>query len=284
MVKPPRVPSGEVAREVWRVMRSDPNRLWTPARVAARLPHRSESTVSREMSRIVQKEHDGHAPPIERVERGLYRVFWDRRSLSVREDPPPKLHALQMILKLPVNKRWAPPGGAEAWATLRGVSPWHWSGKNGRWERAEQWRGRMVRFWLAPRTGTVSVSLAASEPKDNLDPGEFKEFTDWIGAWCQGLGVVWSDEYAQVRSFEMNKDYESLTLAGIRHERLRRWRNVWAQVYQKKRDLVRTEIRVEGDGRLSALEVHALLENFVSAPKVPDEPDDHQDPLGPEVA
>lgn len=283
-LKPPLLPSGGVAQRVTALLRAEPRRLWTPAEIAGAL-ELPRNTVTKELSRLIEGSTDGHAPPVVRVHRGLYRAFTDAAALASVEQPPVLLHAIQAGCSLPQNRGWGPPGGeAPSWGPLAGRPVWTLDPRNGQYVRDVTWNGRLVHVAVTASTGSVQVSLRASS--DPIAPDLFGAFLAWLEGAMVGWGLVWSDPWLQ--NVELNRDFRELYLGDVRQVRLKAWWNAWAQIYNKE-GAMRAEVRWHPprDERLTLAEAAAIIQTLstpqtqpaVDAPALPP-----PDPNGMEVA
>ena len=122
---------------------------------------------------------------------------------------------------------------------------------------------------MTPSTGNVQVSLRASH--DCIKWGDFDAYPVWLKATLQALGLVWNDQENKAE-FEMNLDWKSLYMNTGERISLRKFRNSWAQVYQKTGEILRSELRIQRpqDERLLLSEAAALIKHLSTKPAAPE--------------
>lgn len=255
---PPRLPSGEVEREVVRFLKAELPRTVPTNEIVRMISHRvgcHPGTVRKALCRLVDRD----PPPVLRVERGWYRAWLDPEDLAKVERPLPHLHAIQLRATLPQN-RGLPPRGGQATFQGSGPGPEFETGSK-QWHDRWVWRGRKVLVQLSSTTGTLLISLSASD--DPLEPQEFAEFTERLAGWCDAHGLWWDDRMAEVVTLELNQDYAELSVSEFRRARLRVFKDAWVQVYQKAERLMRMELRVAPKGGMTAGELGQFMESLV---------------------
>lgn len=264
-----------VAQQIAALLRSEPRGLFTATEIATRLKLKA-GHVRKELHRMAREKKNG-PPPLVRVHHGLYRAFTDPCDLAQIEDPPVTLHAIQCSCKMPQNRGWGPPQGeTPTWGSLARRPAWTKIDSTGAWMRSSTWEGRQVEIAVFPSTGTVQVHLTATSNPILCE--DFATFPTWLGATMQAYGLVWSDADVDFDNVEMNKDYRTLFISRPDRVSLRKFRNAWAQIYQKNANLLRTEIRVTRprDERLSVRETVEILRTLSTK-----RPDPMQEPSPP---
>lgn len=273
--RPPRLPSGEVEREVVKYLKSELPRTVPTNEIVRTVSHRVDchpGTVRKALCRLVDRD----PPPVLRVERGWYRAWMDPEDLAKVERPLPHLHAIQLRLVSPQNRGQAPRGGQTTFNDSRPGPEYETSSKQ--WQDRWVWRGRKVTVQLSTTTGTVLVSLRSSS--DPLEPQEFAEFTERLAGWCQAQGIWWDDRLAEVVTLDLNMDYTELSVSEFRSAKLKVFKEAWVQVYQKSERLMRMELRVAPKGGMTAGELGQFMESLVRLTHQPvdEEPDRAEEP------
>lgn len=247
--KVPRLPRGKVARRIVLECRLEPRRLWTPKKLAGALGL-NEGTVRKELRRIIEPKEDGTPPPLISLGDGHYKAFIDTSCLNRVEQPDLELHAIQLCSKLPLNKGWGlgvggPPvfGGLTAQKRWREVVRSKDGRSMGQHQGEYMWRGRRYFVVVSSTTGSIQVSMSASD--NPLKPADLDQFLEHLDPLMEGLGLVWrrSDIEVPLNNVEAHFDYRSLFIGAKNRVKLKKFRNSWAQIYQKGEKL-RMEIRM----------------------------------------
>lgn len=224
--------AGTVKHDIAVLLRQEAPRAMSPKEIATKTGH-ARGTVRKALTRLVED----HPERVVKESRGLYRAFLDEELLEAVEDPPPKLHGLQLKVPVPQDKGSPPADAATAEAN-----------KQRMWDRV--WKGRRVVYQHRDGSDHVLVSMSATD--EPLDLFEFTDFVDYLAAALDMIGWPLQKAEAEIVSLEINQDYKSFEMQP-RRLKLKGLVNAWSQAYQKAPDTVRVETRIHPEVTLEEL-------------------------------
>lgn len=235
---------GTVAWKVIHFLRKEIPRTFQPKTIAREI-REDPGTVRKALQRMMGRNQS----QVVRVDRGWYRAFIDGEGARRMERPAPMLHAIQIRVRtggaVSRNGGLPPRGGG-------------WFGENKQTFEDAVWRGRKVTFQFSNSTRVLLVSVQASN--DPLAPREFESLRTWLEGRLDGMGYVLTDR-AELVTLEMNQDYHKLSLRDAKSLKLGKFRNAWAQIYEKAKDTVRRELRIHPELELGeAVEMLRVLQ------------------------
>lgn len=203
---------------------------FTPQELARFLPH-PVGSISKEISRLKDKTDQYGQPYIVQKGHGAWMATVPPEEWVKAEAPQVCLHALQISQKMPLAGGLGPTGAG-----------WAYDERNGQHRRVEWWGQHRVSIAVSPTTGTVQVSLKSSSQA--LTVQGFDNFREWLRGMMRGLGLPFEPDTAQVDNVELNRDSRRLIIGDASRYKLQEFENVWSQVYQKERGLLRLEARL----------------------------------------
>lgn len=218
----PRIPRGRLAQALVAVLRAEPGRSWTPGELAVKVKGKKAS-VKKELCRLLLPGPDDTPPPVQRLAHGLYSCFLTPEALTQLENPQPKVHALQLVWKLPgVPPFGGSPPRSRAHTHARGQvldagfgvihaeSDWTHDEASRSW-RCKRWHGGLrITLQAFPTTGTLMASIDSSmTPLDAPAIGHLRTFLE---ATLQAERFTWTEP--RVATVEVNRDFKRVRLAG----------------------------------------------------------------------
>lgn len=215
----PRIPSGALGRAIVALLRSDPSRTYSPDEIAKAIGAARKS-VGKELCRLITVGKNDSPPPVQRTGQGLYGCFLGPRDLHLIESPMPKVHALQLVWKLPPGGGSAPRSRARthargrlaeaAWGELNAQGAWIHDDGSRSFRRITTHNDHKATLQVFPTTGTLLVSLSTTQKP--LDPAGLQAIRAWLQGMFDGEGWPWYEP--RVATVEINRDFKRIRLAG----------------------------------------------------------------------
>lgn len=199
-----------------------------PKIIASRI-HSRPATVRKEICRMLAEP----MPPIVQVREGWYRSSFDIDKLrALKTQKRIGLHGIKIegICR----------AESIGYSLLQTSS--HQYRKRGIF--GEVFNGRSVTITVHQK-GMIEVWVNAS--KAPLGFEEFDRFCFWLHG--KFSGIVLEHEW-KISQIGINCDIEQMHIDGFKSMTLKAWRNAWAQIYQKQKDVVRLEVHMVPDMRL----------------------------------
>lgn len=292
----PRIPQGATARKIVKLLRADVNRSWTPGEIVAETGLK-KSTVRKELCRLIEPGTKDTPPPVQRTGPGLYAAFLGPGELARIESPEPKIHALQLVWKVP--RFGGLPPRSRTRTREAGFGILHADGdwlhdEASRSYRCKRWHdGQRVTLQVFPSTATVLASVNSS--KTPLAPADVGRLRSFLEATLQAEGIPWTEP--RIVTVEIARDFQRFRLAGREAARfflgrmgtrgdtlnLGALEGALVQIYNKTQiGAMRQEIRLQ-PRELDLPNLQALLTSMFYGPLPTDvqpEPLDHGEPGG----
>lgn len=252
-----------------------------------------KASVKKELCRLLKPGPDDTPPPVQRVAHGLYACFLGPAELQQLENPQPKVHALQLVWKLPGQPPFggSPPRSRAhtrgamldaGFGAIHADGAWTHDDSSRSW-RCRRWHGNLkVTLQAFPTTGTLMASVDSSlHPLGATELGHLRTFLE---ATVQAEGFTWTEP--RVATVEVNRDFKRVRLAGREAARfylgrmaftgeqalqLRHLEGALVQVYNKHQmGVMRQEIRLQPRD-LDLQNLQALVVSMFYGPLPPQE-------------
>lgn len=231
---------GTIGQRIVGYLQASPRVPFTPNEIARDM-NLHPGTVSKELIRLQQRKAPNGDPYVTRLQTGAWRSFRDAAMMEKIEAPNVSLHAVQASFRMPLNRGWGPPAGAPP----GGFAAWKENGQNGQFATEVFWGAHLMTVAVSPTTGTIQVSLKASDV--TISVAGLENFLAFLDGFMAGQRLKWLSDSARVDNIELNWDNKRVALAGARRLSLRVVKNAWAQGYQKDLWRLRRELRFSPD-------------------------------------